>query len=307
MNPRQSEAAPEDELFTQVTEAERAEASAAAFKVRESERRRAPFFSGGILLLLCLASLCAPLLAVHSPEQFFLQQANSAPSSEFFFGTDPLGRDLYSLMFYALRTSLAVGLISFAVSVFLAVLVGVLSALSLDLADRALQRLLELLQSIPQILLFMLLCTIFPAHSLLTLGLIIGGCSFFGLARLIRSEVKTLLTADFVLAAHGLGSSRVSIALTHLLPNVLPGLSFALTSTLSSAIAAEAVLSFLGLGLPPEILSLGGLLSVSQRAFLMHSWWCVLIPGLFLIVLLGSVTALGSYFSARTVRPCSYL
>lgn len=298
---------PSQDLFDRASAADRQQAQELAFRVRESERRALPYFSGGIFILLCLAALCAPLLAVHSPEQFFLTKANMPPCAEFFLGTDPLGRDLYSLLFYALRTSLAVGLISFTVSVLLALTIGVISALSPDLIDRALQRLLELLQSIPQILLFMLLCAIIPSHSMLTLGLIIGSCSFFALARLLRSEVKTLLSADFVLAARGLGSSAARIALTHLLPQVLPGLSFALTSTLSSAIAAEAVLSFLGLGLSPEILSLGGLLTISERAFLMHSWWCVLIPGLVLTALLGSVTALGSYFSRRSVRPCSYL
>ncbi len=293
-------------LFAPADPALRRSASAVV-PPRRSAGRRPPYFSIICLIALSCGAVAAPWLARHDPRDFFLMAVNTPPGTEFFLGTDPLGRDIFSLIWFALQSSLWVGLTATAVSAVAAAAVGALSALMPDRIDRLLQRLLEICQSIPQILLLMVLCCIFDGHSRTSLGLIIGSCSFFALARLVRTEVRQWLLADFITAARGLGSSGVMIAWRHLLPNVMPALIFAFTANLSRAVAAEALLSFLGLGLPAEILSLGGMLSLSQRAFLMHNWWAVVIPGLFLLLIMGPVTAVGAWLQQRSRPQCSYL
>lgn len=294
------------ELFTPAGNAER-RAAAAHIPPRRPARRRPPYFSFLCLFLLTAGALAAPYLARRDPRDFFLTAMNTPPGAEFFFGTDPLGRDLFSLIWFALQSSLWVGLTAALLAALAAICIGSLSALAPDRLDRLLQRLLEICQGIPQILLLMVLCCIFDGHSRTTLGLIIGSCSFFALARLVRTEVRQQAAADYITAARGLGSGTAAVICRHLLPNVMPSLIFAFTANLSRAVAAEALLSFLGLGLPADILSLGGMLSLSQRAFLMHNWWSVVIPAVFLLLLMGSVTAAGAWLQQRSRPQCSYL
>lgn len=246
-----------------------------------------------VLALIMLGCLCAELISNHDPAEFYLMNRNQAPNAEFWFGTDSLGRDLYSLIWHGGRTSLAIGFVSAAVAAVIGVAFGCAAGMASAWADHAMMRLAELLQSIPVLLSLLLICSLTGEQSPLSLALIIGGTGWFALARIVRSEVRQISDSEYVLAAQCMGASYPHIMRRHLIPNFVSSVMFVIVSGVSTSIAMESTLSFLGLGLPVEMLSWGSMLALADRALLLNTWWVIVIPGVFLIVTLLCVTSLG--------------
>ena len=121
-------------------------------------------------------------------------------------------------------------------------------------------------------------------------------------AKMVRSEVRDLRNTGFVMAARTMGGGFFYILRRHLLPNFMPTIMYMIVTNIGSAIAMEATLSFLGLGLPMEIISWGSLMSLSQRAMLTGAWWIILIPGIFLVVTLICITETGEYLRTRNKK-----
>lgn len=272
---------------------------------------RRPIGGAGIPLLIILAVslLCAgaPLFCPHDPGAFFLTARNAPPSREFLCGTDSLGRDIFTLLWYGGRSSLVVGALAALWASFLGLTAGIVSGLAPCRADQFMQRALELLQSVPALLLMLVLCALTRERSSIELAFIIGSCTWFALARLVRTEVRQLRAGEIITAARALGSSSIAIARRHLLPRLISALNFVLAASFSTAIAAEATLSFLGLGLPPEELSWGVMLTLANRALLLNTWWVIVFPGLMLLVVLGAVSMLCARLRRQMQRRCSNL
>lgn len=262
--------------------------------------RRAPWYRGkplaalAFLTLLVLGCLLMPLLRPGEAGYMNLARCSAAPCREFPFGTDAMGRDIFAMIWSGGRVSLAIGFLATAVSGFLAIVIGSLSGLLGGRADRLLMRAAELLLSIPELLLILLLQAILGQASVWSLSLVIGVTSWAGIAKVVRTEVRRLRTSEYVLAARCMGGGFFHILFRHLTPNFLPSILFMLVMNVRSAMLSESTLSFLGLGLPLEVVSWGSMLSLAQQALLTDSWWSIVIPGAFLAVTLLCVTEAGN-------------
>ena len=266
-----------------------------------------PFVSLAILLLIVLGCIFAPALANHDPTGFYLQHINEPPSSEFIFGTDSLGRDIYSMLWYGGRVSLVVGFLGAAVIAALGLVFGCISGTANDKVDAALMRCLEICGSIPTLLFVIVISAAFGSGSVLAISLIIGLTGWFGLARIVRSEVRQIRNSEYVLYARSCGGSFLYVMVHHLIPNLVSAVMFVIVSSASSCIALESTLSFLGLGLPVNIISWGSMLSLANKALLMNTWWVIVFPGLFLIITLLCITNVGAFFHREVNRGRSNL
>lgn len=265
-------------------------------------RARAPRLPVLLLALLTLGCLLAPLLATHDPTWLNLAQCNEPPCAQHLFGTDPLGRDIFSGIWYGGRVSLAIGLLATLISTVIAVIYGTLCGVAPRWLDSLLMRFAELLLSVPGLLLVMFLQEILGAASVLSLSLVLGVTGWAGIAKVVRAEVRQLRTSEFVIASRCMGGGFFHVLVRHFLPNFLASISFMVVMNVSSAIAAESTLSFLGMGLPLEVVSWGSMLSLAQNALLSGSWWTILIPGAFLVTLLMCLTSIGGWLRRRANR-----
>jgi len=216
----------------------------------------------------------------------------------FLFGTDELGRDLFSRNFYAARISLSIGLVGVALSFILGIILGGISGYYGGVADMIIQRTIELLICIPTIPLWMALAAALPADwpplkvyfGIIIVLSIVGWC---GLARVVRGKFLELREEDFIMAAKIAGASETRIIIRNLLPSFLSYLIVSITLAIPGMILGETALSFLGLGLRPPVVSWGVLLMEAQniRTVALHPW--LLIPGLFVILTVLTFNFLG--------------
>lgn len=258
----------------------------------------------GIIIAGCMA---APLLSNHDPAHFYLQDINEPPSSEFYFGTDSMGRDIYSILWYGGRVSLSIGVLSMIISSTIGIAYGCLSGMGPDWLDNIMMRTAELTSSIPSILLMLLLLAFIPKPGILSISIVIGNTHWMNLARIVRGEVRQIRGSEYVWASRLMGAGLPHIALRHLLPNFLSPILFMLVASIGSAIMIESTLSFLGIGLPVEVVSWGSMLSLAGRALLTNSWWVVVIPGMFLVITLVCITNIGQTFRKHVIKKSSNL
>ena len=211
------------------------------------------------------------------------------PGKLFLFGTDDLGRDMYSRVTHASRISLSIGLVGVAMSFVLGASLGAISGYFGGAVDTAIQRIIELLRSVPTIPLWMgLAAAIPPAWSMqkryFGITMIISLVAWTSLARVVRGKFLELREADFVAAGRLAGATDVKIIITHMLPGFLSYLIVNATLAVPNMILGETSLSFLGLGLQRPVLSWGVLLQNAQnvRTMAVHPW--LMTPVLFVIV-----------------------
>ena len=236
-----------------------------------------------------------------------LFRSSTPPGGGFWLGTDAMGRDIFSMIWYGGRISLAIGFLSTLVSTLLAVLFGAASGLSPRWLDGMLMRLTEIFLSIPSLLLIVLLQAVWGKAGVISLSLVIGATSWTGVAKVVRTEVRQLRSCGYVIAARCMGAGFFRILRRHLLPNFLSSILFMVVMNVRSAIAAESTLSFLGLGLPLEVISWGSMLSLSEKALLSGAWWVILPPGIVLVVTMVCLTDIGNYLRRAAGRRASNL
>ena len=261
-----------------------------------------PILSLMMLALVAGCCVCAPFVANHDPAGFYLDARNQAPNGVFYFGTDSLGRDLFSGLFYGGRTSLTVGLLGAAVIAVIGTVYGCVSGIAHDKLDAALMRTAELCGSVPTLLSILILTACFPAENVVSMALILGVTGWFSLARLVRSEVRQIRGCEYILYARCSGGSFCYVMVRHLIPNFLSAILFVLISNIGTCITMESTLSFLGLGLPLDILSWGSMLSLANKALLLNTWWVIVIPGLFLVGTLLCITNVGNALRKENTR-----
>ena len=220
------------------------------------------------------------------------------PDVLFLFGTDNLGRDLFSRTLYAARISLSIGLVGIGLSFVLGCILGGISGYYGGRADMIIQRLVEFLTSIPTIPLWMALSAALPSQwspikTYFAITIILSITGWCGLARVVRGKFLELREEDFTMAAKVAGASEGRIITRHLLPSFLSYLIVNLTLAIPSMILGETALSFLGLGLRPPVVSWGVLLKEAQnfRSVALHPW--LLIPALFVIIAVLAFNFLG--------------
>lgn len=261
-----------------------------------------PYVSLCILALIIAACLMADIIMPYDPTRMEATQISRPPGGAHIFGTDTLGRDLFSVILYGGRISIAIGITATLISTVIAVIYGTASGLASRRVDDVLMRFTEILMSVPQILLVIFLQAIWGEASILSISVILGVTGWMAVAKMVRGEVRQLRSSGFVLAAENMGGGFFYILRRHLLPNFMSAIMFMVVTNIGGAIAMEATLSFMGMGLPAEIISWGSLMSLSQRAMLTGAWWMMIIPGVFLVATLICITEIGEYVRTRNRR-----
>ena len=274
---------------------------------KEKWYRGKPLFSAALLALIVLGCLGCRLLITVDPTYMDLSRCSVPPSRQFLFGTDTMGRDIFSMIWYGGRLSLFIGLAATAISTAIAILLGAASGCAPNWLDALLMRLTEILLSIPGLLLIVLLQAILGRANVLSISLVIGVTGWTGMTKIIRTEVRQIRSSEYVLASRCMGGGFFHILWRHLTPNFVSSIMFMVVMNVRTAIAAESTLSFMGIGLPLEVVTWGSMLSLSEKALLSRAWWIILIPGLFLVVTLLCITSLGNYLRKAVNRKQSNL
>ena len=253
-----------------------------------------PMVSVAILLLIVLGCVCAEWIMTKDPTYMDLLNYNKAPNREFLFGTDTMGRDIFSMIWYGGRISLIIGGLSTVISTLIAVIVGAFSGMAPAWLDEALMRFTEIFLSVPSLLLIILLQAIMGKATVLSLSFVIGVTSWTSIAKVVRTEVRQIRNSEFVIASRCMGVGFFHILWKHLAPNFFSSIMFMVIMNVRTAMMSEATLSFMGIGLPVEIITWGSMLSLAEKALMTGSWWIILIPGLFLVVTVLCLTNIGN-------------
>ena len=240
-----------------------------------------------IVLLAILAPVFAKILG-HGPNQQFIDIGENAnggpvpPSGTFWLGTDNNGRDLFIRILYGARVSLAVGVLATGISVALGVLLGLAAGYIGGLVDTVIARLIDVMLSIPFLILAISIAYI-SGPSLFLVIIIVGVLSFTYLARIVRGQVISIKSREFIEAARALGARPWRIMFVDLLPNVMAQIIVYATLLIPAAIVFEASLSFLGVGVPPPTADWGAMISDASGFFQYGYWWFLFFPSVALL------------------------
>lgn len=237
-----------------------------------------------VISALYFLALLAPILTPYDPAAIgnVLETRYLSPSMAHLFGTDEFGRDLFSRALYGARVSLSVGLLAVLIAVTIGTIYGAVAGYLGGVVDNILMRLVDVIIAFPTFFLMLMLVAIFEAN-IVFLVLILGLTSWTGTARFIRGELLSLKEREFTEAARGLGLPRRRIILRHLIPNAMSPVLVSAALMVGGMIAAEAGLSFLGIGIRPPTPSWGNLVSAGQDALLV-AWWVAFFPGCLLAI-----------------------
>jgi peptide/nickel transport system permease protein len=254
-------------------------------------RRHPTIVVGGILIgLMVLMAVFAPYLGTVDPQALAPIQRLRWPSPQHWFGTDMLGRDVYSRTIYGARVSLTVGFSVALLSTALGLAIGLFTGFS-RCADAILMRIMDGLMSIPPVLIAIALMALTRA-SLQNVVFAITVAEVPRVSRLVRGVVLTLRDLPFVEAAFASGSSLPRVMWRHIVPNTVPPLLVQGTYVAASAMLVEAILSFLGAGTPPNIPSWGNIMAEGRSLFQV-AYYIVLFPGAFLSATVLAINLLG--------------
>jgi peptide/nickel transport system permease protein len=257
-------------------------------------RRHWPVIAGIVVVTAFVVSaIAAPWIAPHDPGDQNLRAQLRPPiwgaggGGEHLLGTDQLGRDILSRLIYGARVSLIVGFSAVAIAGSVGVILGLVAGYYGGLGDLATMRLVELQLTFPFILLALLVLAVFGA-GLTNIVIVLAISGWAGYSRVVRAEVMAARERLYVEAARSLGMSDARLLVRHILPNVLSSVIVLATFSVAAMIVQESALSFLGLGIPPDQPSWGGMLA-EGRGYLTVAWWLGVLPGL---AILGVVLAM---------------
>ncbi|SDM45946.1 peptide/nickel transport system permease protein [Fictibacillus solisalsi] len=237
-----------------------------------------------ILLLILFFAIFGPRMVPYSYSDQSLASGNLSPDGKHWFGTDDLGRDMWARTWYGARISLTIGVAAALIDLVVGLLVGGISGYMAgrgklgDRIDNGLMRIVEILYSIPYLLVVILLLVVMkPGLWTIVIALSITG--WVSMARVVRGQILQIKQQEFVAAAQKLGTPHGAIILKHLFPNMLGIIIVNLTFTIPNAIFAEAFLSFIGLGVQAPIASWGTMANDALGVILSGQWWRLFFPG----------------------------
>jgi peptide/nickel transport system permease protein len=246
---------------------------------------------GTIVVGLLVVAALAPLIAPHSPTATFPEASLQQPSLRFPFGTDDLGRDVFSRVVYGTRISVQVGVIAVGIALVVGTTVGLLVGYFGGFADNAVMRLMDVMLAFPEILLAIAIVAIL-GPSLNNTMVAIGLAVIPVYARTVRSSVLSVVGNDYIEAARATGVGNLSIIARHVLPNVLSPIIVLSTVNIGTAILIAAGLSYVGLGAQPPTPEWGSMLSTA-RAYLSTAPWMSVFPGLAIALVVLAFNLLG--------------
>ena len=231
-----------------------------------------------VLVIMIILALGASFFATHHPYEIDGLQTFAAPSSLHFFGTDELGRDVYSRIIFGTRISLRVGFIAVGISIVVGTIVGAVSAYAGGWVDYVLQRIVDALFAFPTIVLALAIVSVLGTgiNQVITA---VGIVNVPRVARVVRASTLSVLAMPYIEAAYCMGAAPVRVIARHILPNVFAPVIILATAGFGTAILAEASLSFLGVGTPPPEPSWGTMLSGAASQYIRNAPWMAIFPG----------------------------
>lgn len=258
-------------------------------------RLHAKAFSGGLIVsVFILLGISGPFLAPHDPNRQELTAMMKPPQgigTAHVLGTDNLGRDILSRIIHGARVSLLVAFAVVFVSGFIGVSLGAISGYIGGKADFVIQKLVEVVWAFPPLLLGITIMAFF-GQGLTNLIIALVAQRWIPYCRVVRGQALSLRERDFVMAARCLGATKRQIIARHILPNLIQTSLVIGTFAMASSIIAEASLSFLGVGVPPEIPTWGTMLA-DARIYISTAWWLPLFPGLCIFITVLGINLLG--------------
>lgn len=264
--------------------------------------RQGPFIPVGIILFFVLVAIFAPLVTPYSPTKTSLPEKNVPPfwqeggSISHPLGTDPLGRDIWARLAYGARVSLLVAVSTLALGGVLGTALGLISGYYRAL-DPIVMRASDITIAFP-IILFAILLVVIIGAGLINLIIAVGLVIWARYARVIRGEVLTIMTQDYISRARVAGASDFRIITKHIFPNVVNTLVVLLTLQVGFLIIVESSLSFLGAGVPPPTPAWGSMVA-SGRDYIVSAWWVSAIPGIAIMLLVIAFNMLGDWLRDR--------
>ncbi|MTI71116.1 MAG: ABC transporter permease [Firmicutes bacterium] len=275
-------------------------------KIRKSNENF-PYVSILFLITITFFSFFFTFFIKEDPNFINLNRTYISPNTNFLFGTDSLGRDIFSNILYGGKISISIGILSMFTSSIIGILYGSISGYFGGTLDKIMMRLIDIFLIIPPIVSIAFLQSLFEKRGIIQIVLVISIISWMKIAKVVRSEVLKIKQYDFILASKLLGANFFHILFKHLIPNVLPTIIYMCCLTVAKGILTESTLSFLGLGLPQNIPSWGNMLINAQRDILLNKWWTSIFPGLFIIITVFSITNIGEYLRKKLSRKQSFL
>jgi peptide/nickel transport system permease protein len=261
--------------------------------LRRLARRKGAMAGLAFVALFIAIALLAPWIAPHDPLATSWGAIRKAPSADYLFGTDEIGRDVLSRVIWGARASLLAGLVSVCISISLGVPIGMLAGYAGGWTDGVISRLTDAMLACPFLILAIALAA-FLGPSLTNAMIAIGISATPVFIRLTRAQVMAVKVEDYVEAARAIGNPPLRIALRHILPNILAPLIVQATLAIAAAVIAEASLSFLGLGQQPPAPSWGSMLA-EGRTYLSSAWWITTFPGVAILLTVLGVNLVGDW------------
>jgi len=253
-----------------------------------------------VILSLIIAALAAPLVAPYAPERIALADRREPPSARHLFGTDELGRDVFSRVVYGARVSLAVGLLSAVVAGACGVAIGGVGGYAGGAIDATLMRVTDGMLAMPRLPLLMIAAVVLQPSVPLLIALI-GFAGWMEMARVVRAKFSALRAAGFVESARASGAGHLRVLARHLLPNTAQAVAVSVTLAVARGILLESALSFFGVGVQPPAASWGNMLYEAQAALATEPWLAVA-PGAFILLTTVSVNVIGDRLATHVVR-----
>lgn len=247
----------------------------------------------GIIIVLALfaVSLLAPWFALFDPNAIDLKQVLMPPSGVHPFGTDPLGRDVFSRMIWGAGISLKVGFVATGIAILIGTVLGALAGYYGRWVDTVIMRIVDIMLCFPTF--FLILAVIaFLDPSIWNIMIVIGLTGWMGVTRLVRADFITLKERDFVQAARAIGAGDLRIIFLHILPNAMASVLVTATLGVAGAILTESALSFLGIGVQPPTPSWGNILTAGKDNIDI-AWWLSFYPGLAILITVLGYNLLG--------------
>ncbi|MBT2680898.1 ABC transporter permease [Bacillus sp. ISL-35] len=246
------------------------------------------FFLSGLTFM----AIFGPLISPHTVDHQDLINQNLPPSSEHWFGTDELGRDVFTRTWYGARISLFVGIAAALIDFLIGVIYGGIAGYKGGRTDHYMMRVIEVLYGLPYLLVVILISVVMgPSLATIIFALTITG--WIGMARIVRGQVLQIKNYEYVLASKTFGTKAARIIRKNLLPNTMGPIIVQITLSVPSAIFAEAFLSFLGLGIQAPLASWGSMASDALPVILSGDWWRLFFPAFFISLTMFSFNVLG--------------
>lgn len=262
---------------------------------RRFRRNKLALVGMGLLSIIILMAIFAPLLATHDPNRIHMGNFRAAPSDEHILGTDSLGRDVWSRLVFGSRVSITVGVTAVSIYLLIGVTIGTIAAYFGGIIDLLLMRITDIVMSFPFLLFALAIVATLEGEG--NIWVVMGVIGFLGWttnARLIRGEILSLREREFVQSARALGAKNRRIIFKHLLPNSIAPVLVASTLSMAFAILTEASLSFLGMGVPPTMASWGSMMSEANSRLVMERMpWLWVPPGIAILLAVLSINFVG--------------